>query len=127
MLTPAPSHLSPSLRLLIVEDEPLLAMLLEDILRELGHTVPVVCNSVEAALEAIETETLEGAFLDLNLHGMQADPVAASLVAKRVPFVIATGGVQDAEAMGALALVAKPYRFSDIENAVGNFFSEVND
>lgn len=101
-------------------------MLLQDILSELGHTVPVVCNSVEAALEAIEAEILDGAFLDLNLHGKSADPVAASLVAKRVPFVIATGGVQDAEAMGALALVAKPYRFSDIENAVGNFFREVN-
>ncbi len=86
----------------------------------------MVCNSVEAALEAIERVSLDGAFLDLNLHGKRADPVAASLVAERVPFVIATGGVQDAKAMGALALVAKPYRFADIEYAVGNILREVN-
>lgn len=108
---------------MIVEDEPLLSMLLEELLGELGHTVSEVCASVEAALAALEVQSFDGVFLDLNLHGRPADPVATRLLEKRVPFVIATGGLHDAEALGALALVTKPYRFSDIEHAVGSFLS----
>lgn len=98
-------------------------MLLEEFLEDLGHTVAEICSNVEAALAALEVQSFDGVFLDLNLHGEQADPVAASLRAKRVPFVIATGGVQDTGGMGALALVAKPYRIADIEHAVGRFLN----
>lgn len=108
---------------MIVEDEPLLSMLLEEMLDELGHTVAEVCANVEAALATLEVHSFDGVFLDLTLHGKQADPVAARLLEKRVPFVIATGGWYDPEELGALALVTKPYRFADIEHAVGNFLN----
>lgn len=96
-------------------------MLLEDMLDELGHASPEICATIESALEALDGHNFDGVFLDLNLNGERADPVVAELRKKAIPFVISTGGIEDAASLGALALVSKPYRFSDIEQAVGNF------
>lgn len=111
------------LHLLIVEDEILLSMLLEDILVELGHEVLATCSTVKTAIAAIESQSFDGAILDLNLHGERADAVAEKLAARQIPFIIATGGSQNIDAQGALALVTKPYQFADIERAVENFLA----
>ena len=107
--------------MLIVEDEPLLSMLLEDMLEELGHGSPQICATIGSALEALESQSFDGVFVDLNLHSERADPVVADLKEKGIPFVITTGGIEDTVGLGALALVSKPYRFTDIEQAVGKF------
>lgn len=96
-------------------------MLLEDMLSELGHEVPLVCTNVADALAALDSQSFDGAFLDYNLQGTRADPVALSLQNKRIPFVLATGGMEDADSIGAQAMVAKPYRFDDIEQATRLF------
>lgn len=106
------------MRFLVVEDEPLLVMLLEDMLGELGHAVAGTCPSLQTALDAISTESFDAVFLDLNLHGKRANPVAERLCAAGIPFIIATGGAQEAEALGAGGIVLKPYTLRNIEEAI---------
>ena len=78
--------------ILIVEDEPLIAMMLEDFLDSLGHNVRGTCDTVECALNEVEKGGFDLAILDVNLKGENVWPVATKLREKNVPFVIATGG-----------------------------------
>jgi DNA-binding response OmpR family regulator len=80
---------------LIVEDEPLIAMMLEDVLHSLGHKVSGSCDSVRCALDEVEKGGFDLAILDVNLKGENVWPVATKLREKNVPFVIATGGHVD--------------------------------
>lgn len=106
------------MRVLVVEDEVLLSMLLEDMLEQLGHRVARVCADNATALAAVEEEAFDVAILDLNLHGERSDPVAVRLREKQVPFVVASGLTEGAEGLGAAAVVAKPYILDDIEQAL---------
>lgn len=98
-------------------------MLLEEMLDDLGHEVPCVCRDIESALDKIQAHSFDGVFLDFNLHGTRADPIAAILRKKGVPFVTTTGGMEDPDSLGAIAMVPKPYRFDDIEQATRLFKS----
>jgi DNA-binding response OmpR family regulator len=78
--------------ILVVEDEPLIAMMLEDFLETLGHRVHATCENVEGAVAEAKKGGFDVAILDVNLNGETAWPVARALREKRIPFVIATGG-----------------------------------
>ena len=80
-------------RLLVVEDEYLVAADLTESLEEMGAQVVGPVGSVEAALEKVRTDghRLDGAVLDVNLRGERVYPVAEALAAHGVPFVFATG------------------------------------
>jgi CheY-like chemotaxis protein len=84
-----------SLRLLVVEDEALVAMLIEDELAEAGATILGTSASVEDALYRIDAacadDGLDACLLDLNLGGRSALPVADRLARLAVPFVFLTG------------------------------------
>ena len=98
-------------RILIVEDEPLIAMMLEDFIESLGHDVRGPCESVAEALAMVEVDGFDLAILDVNLKGESVWPVAAALRAKGVPFVLASGGhVEPPPAEFAdTAMIEKPY------------------
>ncbi len=81
--------------ILIVEDEPLIAMMLEDFILSLGHEVSGSCDSVSSALKEIEKSEFDLAILDVNLKGESVWPVASALREKGIPFVLATGGHVD--------------------------------
>jgi DNA-binding LytR/AlgR family response regulator len=78
-------------RILIVEDEFLLAMELELLLQQRGCLVLGPVSSVDRALALIDGERPDVALLDINLKGERATPVAAALMARGVPFVLITG------------------------------------
>ena len=78
--------------ILIVEDEPLIAMMLEDFILALGHDVLGPCESVKQALAVVEEDGFDLAILDVNLKGENVWPVAAALRARSIPFVLASGG-----------------------------------
>jgi CheY-like chemotaxis protein len=78
-------------RILVVEDEMLIGMLLEDMLTDMGHEVAAVVPRLKDALAAVERESFDLAVLDVHLHGESAFPVADALIAKGVPFIFATG------------------------------------
>ncbi len=81
----------PALRILVVEDELMIRMLLEDMLGELGYTVAAAAANMNEALEAAKNADFDLAILDVNLNGEPVSPVADALVARGVPFVFATG------------------------------------
>jgi CheY-like chemotaxis protein len=79
------------LRVLLVEDENLVAMLLEDMLAELGHSVVGPVARLKKALEMAQRKAIDLAILDVNINGEQAYPVAEALAARGIPFVFSTG------------------------------------
>jgi DNA-binding response OmpR family regulator len=102
-------------RVLVVEDEAPVSMLLEDELRDAGATVlgPAAC--VGDALRLVEAAAADGgisaAVLDINLEGERALPVAGRLAALSVPFVFATGYGEgcDTGEHGAAPTLRKPF------------------
>jgi CheY-like chemotaxis protein len=78
-------------RVLIIEDETLISLLLEDMLTELGCTVLGSASSVEAAIEMLDRAAPGVVVLDINLAGEKSYAVAEALVERRVPFVFSTG------------------------------------
>ena len=77
-------------RILVVEDEVMIRMLLEDMLGELGYTVAAEAARIDEALEATRNADFDLAILDANLNGQPVSPVADALVARGTPFVFAT-------------------------------------
>ena len=111
--------------ILIVEDEPLIAMMLEDFLESLGHSVSATCDSLECALEEVENGGFDLAILDVNLKGESVWPVASRLREQKVPFVIATGGHVDpppAEFNDA-PVIEKPYTVDRVTPAIEAAFA----
>src|SRR5215468_3990797 len=78
-------------RILVVEDAVMIAMLLEDMLGELGYTVAAEAARIDEALEATKTAEFDLAILDVNLDGQPISPVVDALIARGTPFVFATG------------------------------------
>jgi DNA-binding response OmpR family regulator len=78
-------------RILIVEDEMLVAMLIEDTVMDLGHEVVGPAMRLETALQAASLETIDFAILDINLAGKMSFPVADKLVERGIPFMFASG------------------------------------
>src|SRR5256884_7795084 len=78
-------------RILVVEDELMIRMLLEDMLGQLGYTIAAEAARIDEALAAIRTTEFDVAILDVNLNGQTIAPVAEALVARGTPFVFATG------------------------------------
>jgi CheY-like chemotaxis protein len=104
-------------RVLVVEDEMLVAMLVEDILAQLGCTVVGPAARIAEALPMARSEALDCAFLDVNVAGERVFPVAAALAERRVPFVFVSGYGEDAlEAPFAdRPALRKPFPPSEIE------------
>jgi DNA-binding response OmpR family regulator len=78
-------------RLLVVDDEFLVAVHLEMLLDDFGSEVAGVASTVERALELVRTERLDGVLLDCNLNGESSAPVATELKSRSTPFVLVTG------------------------------------
>ena len=78
--------------ILIVEDEPLIAMMLEDFLESMGHNIHGTCDTVATALEEANKGGFDLAILDVNLKGESVWPVATALRNRGTPFVLASGG-----------------------------------
>jgi CheY-like chemotaxis protein len=79
------------LKILVVEDEAMIAMLIEDMLIDLGCEVIGPMSNIDKALRAASTNALDGALLDVNLRGQPVYPVADALIARGVPVVFVTG------------------------------------
>ena len=105
---------------LIVEDEPLISMMLEDFLESLGHDVVGTAESLHEALARVEEGGFDVAIIDVHLKGEHVWPVADRLNEKGLPFILATGGhISPPPPEHANATVlAKPYTIDAIEPAL---------
>ena len=116
----APSATSAKRRVLVVEDEMLIGMLLEDMLTDLGHEVAAIVPRLKEALAAVERETYDLAILDVHLHGESAFPVAEVLIARGIPFVFATGYGERGlpENYRGRPVLQKPFAKDDLERVL---------
>lgn len=78
-------------RVLVVEDEVIVGMLLEDMLRELGFEVVAISTRLDEAVQLARGFAIDFAVLDVNLDGQMSFPVADVLRERGVPFLFATG------------------------------------
>jgi len=117
-------------RVLVVEDEALVGMMFEDVLRDAGAEVIGPATSVEEALLLIETAAAAGgvnvATLDINLQGAMVSPVADHLAALGVPFVFTTGYGEgcDRGPHAAAPILAKPFGPDTLVSAVKNLSAD---
>jgi CheY-like chemotaxis protein len=115
------------LRVLVVEDEALVAMLVEDMLADLGCVVVGPIAELDEALQMVADTEVDCAVLDVNLAGRPIFPVADALKAKGVPFAFASGygeaGVRD-DHRGAPVL-QKPFREADLARALGELANAI--
>lgn len=108
-------------RILIVEDEPLIAMMLEDFLDVLGKQLAGQADNVADALALIDAGGIDAAILDVNLRGGEKSwPIADALAARGIPFVFATGGSQDGliDAHRARPTLSKPFTMDGVAKAL---------
>ena len=103
-------------RVLVVEDESLVAMLIEGLLEECECSIVGPCSTFEKALEAARTETFDLAVLDVNLRGKMVYPVAELLSERHIPFLFLSGYGDDAIPPGrdAWRVCAKPFKGNDL-------------
>jgi CheY-like chemotaxis protein len=110
-------------RILVVEDEYLIAMTLSEHLEEVGSIVVGPVSSVEKAIKAIESnQQIDAAVVDVNLGGAMAFPVADALLARNIPFIFTSGYEGDAlrERYPQIKNCLKPYLFPEMERALAS-------
>jgi CheY-like chemotaxis protein len=109
-----------SKRVLVVEDETMIRMLIEGMLTDLGHTVVAEAGEIDQALALAKQGDFDIAILDVNLDGKTITPVVEILVARGVPFVFASGygerGVP--EPYRGSPTLQKPFQVEALEKAI---------
>ena len=107
-------------RVLIVEDELMIRMLLEGMLTDLGHTVAAEAGSIEEAMALAKDADFDIAVLDVNLNGQPITPVVEVLVQRGLPFVFASGYGQRGvpEPYRSSPTLQKPFQVDALEQAI---------
>lgn len=107
-------------RVLVVEDESLVAMMVEDCLIELGYEVAAVAANVDAALAALQGGDIDCAMLDVNLGGTPSFPIAEALEARGIPYMFVTGydGTAIPPNFRARHGLQKPFRMRELQQAM---------
>jgi len=112
-------------RVLVVEDEMLVAWELEDMLSNLGCTVIGPAARVNKALAMLDAETIDVAVLDVNLNGQKSYPVADALAVRDTPFIFLTGYNRESlpNRYQARPILQKPFEQSDLKNTLRALFT----
>ena len=108
------------LRVLLVEDQLIIAMEIEDILLGLGCEVVGPVGTLELAIELARGEPLDAAILDVNLDGEKVFPVADALRRRGIPFILATGYGEASlpEEWRGMRHLDKPFKSGALEQAM---------
>src|SRR5262249_8083081 len=106
-------------RILIVEDEVLVALMLQDLIESWGCVVAGTAGRLEKAWAFASTVAAEAALLDLNLHGEHSGPVSDFLLARGIPVVVLTGYGPEAMRSPPLAeVLRKPVHQEELREAL---------
>ena len=107
-------------RVLVVEDEVLVAMLIEEMLVDLGCEIAALSTSLDDAVERARTASFDFAVLDVNLNGHQSFPVADVIRSRGLPFVFATGYGSKILAPAHLdvPVLQKPFGLEELRQAI---------
>ena len=111
----------PGLRVLVVEDEALVGMMIVDMLERLGCTYVVVAAWPNEALRRLRDQSFDIAVLDINLNGKQSFPVAEELRRRGIPYLFSTGyeKVAPPERHAGAPLLQKPYTQDELASIIG--------
>jgi CheY-like chemotaxis protein len=104
-------------RVLVVEDDVMIRMLIEDMLADLGFELAAEASKVHEALAAVKSADIDVAILDVNLSGETTGPVAEALAARGTPFVFATGYGEHGlpEQFRDRPLLKKPFQIDNLK------------
>ena len=102
-------------KLLVIEDDVLIRMLLADMLGEIGYTVAAEAGSVDEALEATRKTDFDLAILDADLEGRSVSPVADALVTRDIGFVFVTGSDHGLFAYRDRPTLRKPFQIDALK------------
>ena len=108
------------MRVLVIEDELMIRMLLQDMLDDLGHTLAGEAGHIDEAMTLARQADFDIAILDVNLNGQPITPVVEALIERGLPFVFATGYGDDKitpEDYGA-PVIRKPYDVTQVAAAL---------
>jgi DNA-binding response OmpR family regulator len=112
-------------RVLVVEDEMLLAMLVEDSLMDFGCDVVGPVARVADGVKLASSERLDGAILDINVAGTEVFPVASELVRRSVPFIFISGYDSNnlPQVWRSRPALKKPFRPQDLARSMAKAFA----
>ena len=115
-------------RVLIVEDEVLVAMDLAAVLERHGYVVAGMAGSVTEALALVRKETFDIALLDVNLGGKTAEPVARSLATRAIPFGLVTAYPPHIlpQSLRRRPSIAKPFGATEVARLAAQLVTEAN-
>ena len=107
-------------RVLVVEDEPMIRLLLDDMLADLGYTMAAEAGRLDEALAKAKDGEFDVAILDVNLNGQPITPVVEVLVRRGVPFVFVSGYARRGipEAHSHVPLLQKPFQADGLASAL---------
>ena len=113
-------------RILIVDDEPLISMMVEGWLNELGCEVVGPAGSVQDGLKLIASRELDAAILDIDLGGRDCYLVANTLEQRGVPFAFASGGsdLRAAQSFKNPIFLQKPFDFEGVKTVLGKLLKQ---
>ncbi len=107
-------------RVLVVEDEMVVAMLVEDMVCELGYEVAAVVSRVDEAMKLVDSGSFDFAVLDVHLNGRLIFPFADALAERKIPYIFATGygerGIPPEHSKRPV--LQKPFRAEDLKRAL---------
>ena len=103
-------------RVLVVEDEMLVLIMIEDMPADLGCQLVTSAATVDKALALINAQVFDVALLDVNLNGNDSHPVAEALSARGVPFVYSTGNTGQSLRDGCSdrPVLKKPFKYEEL-------------
>jgi CheY-like chemotaxis protein len=109
-----------SLQILVVEDESMVAMMIEDMLEDLGHKVIATSGRMPDASKLVSDSIADLTILDVNLNGEETYPLADSLAARQIPFIFATGygasGIKSE--WSGVPVLQKPFQSRELAQAI---------
>jgi PAS domain S-box-containing protein len=113
-------------RFLVVEDDPLVALDIASNLMSAGAEVAGPAGTEEEALRLIEETALDGALLDVNLHGKSVDGIAAALTRRNIPLVFVTGNSREGlpKTFANAAILSKPFSQEQLLSEAGRLIQQ---
>jgi len=107
-------------RVLVVEDEPMIRLLLDDMLSDLGYSMAAEAGRLDEALAAANAGEFDLAILDVNLNGEPVTPVVEVLLRRGVPFVFVSGYARRGipEEHSKIPLLQKPFQVDGLARAL---------
>ncbi len=118
------SNSAPQPRILIVEDEPLIASVFSDAILDAGYAVAGVASKVADALAIIEAGACDGAVLDPTLFGVSSAPIADALAARGIRYLVISGFTQEQlpDTFRGAPYLRKPVRLPQLFEAMDTLF-----